>query len=376
MSKVYIVTGKLGSGKTAGCVGKIRDYLNENRAVATNLDLTLEKLVNPWAKKTRVTRLPDKPTLEDLENLPTPYKGAYDESKTGLIVLDECGTWFNTRKWSDKQRQPLIDKLLHIRKAGWDVMFIIQHIEMLDKQVREGLGEHVVYCQRADRLSLPFITAFLRLLGSSGRPPKIHICIVRYGTQTTGPLVDRWVYTGKDLYDAYDTRQVFGSNDCALHTVLPPYYVFGRYVEKSVYAKKELKKKTKAFTRRAKRAGRPFFLLGALVATSVTAYAMSGSDTEPTKAQSEMVEPEPEKTEETTETEEPVNPFDYIRIYASEKTNQGYEYYFKDEYSGTKYYPESKNLKIWAIDSCHAKLIDLNESHIITCSPKKAVQAR
>lgn len=372
MSKVYIVTGKLGSGKTAACVGKIRDYLNENRAVATNLDLTLENLVNPWAKKTRVIRMPDKPNLDDLENLPPPYKGSYDETKTGLIVLDECGTWFNTRKWSDKQRQPLIDKLLHIRKAGWDVMFIIQHIEMLDKQVREGLGEHVVYCQRADRLSMPFLTPLLRVLGFSGRPPKIHLGIVRYGTQTTGPLVDRWVYTGKDLYDAYDTRQVFGANDCALHSVLPPYYVFGRYIEKSIYAKQELKKKAKAFSRRAKRAGRPFFLLGALIATSVTAFAMSGSDDKPTKAQPKTPEPESEETV-VADKQEPINPFDYIRIYASEKTNQGYQYYFRNEHSDAKYYPEAHNLKIWPIDSCHVKLIDLNTAHIITCNSKKAV---
>ena len=35
---VYFITGKLGSGKSIAAVGKIRDYLNEGRAVATNLD--------------------------------------------------------------------------------------------------------------------------------------------------------------------------------------------------------------------------------------------------------------------------------------------------------------------------------------------------
>lgn len=256
---VYFITGKLGAGKTLATVGRIQEYLNQGRMVATNLDLKLEKLVNPFAKNTQVTRLPDKPTVDDLENLPVPYTGEYDEAKMGGIFLDECGTWFNTRDYRDKSRQPLINKLLHIRKAGWDVFFIIQHLDMIDKQVREALGEHIVYCQRADRLGLPLITPLFKLFGLNIRPPKIHLGLVKYGTGQFAPVVDRWVYNGSNLYDAYDTRQVFGANDCGLHSMLPPNTIFGRYTSRTQIAKESYEQNKHKIINFLKTGKRSFF---------------------------------------------------------------------------------------------------------------------
>lgn len=47
---VYFVQGKLGSGKTLAGIHRIQEALNQGRRVATNIDLRLEKLINPWAK--------------------------------------------------------------------------------------------------------------------------------------------------------------------------------------------------------------------------------------------------------------------------------------------------------------------------------------
>jgi len=62
---VYFVTGKLGSGKTLCCVGKIRDYMQQGRRVATNLDLRLEGIMSDQQRQS-VLRVPDKPRLSDL----------------------------------------------------------------------------------------------------------------------------------------------------------------------------------------------------------------------------------------------------------------------------------------------------------------------
>lgn len=43
-------------------------------------------------------RLPDKPSLNDLLAIGV-GNTSYDESRNGLLVLDECGTWFNSRSW-------------------------------------------------------------------------------------------------------------------------------------------------------------------------------------------------------------------------------------------------------------------------------------
>lgn len=226
---VWIVTGNLGGGKTLVCVGKISDYLGKGRLVATNLDIKLHKMFKHDCKKLRLIRLPDKPSAADFEII---GKGntSPDESKNGLIVLDECGTWFNSRTWGDKERQPLIDWLLHSRKFGWDIMFIIQEIGILDKQVRLTLAEHTVFCRRLDRLNIPFIGPLFSLftLGERLPLPRIHIGIVKYGNNDRALIVDRWVYRGNGLFQCYDTKQRF--SDSYPHgpfSYLPPWHTHG-----------------------------------------------------------------------------------------------------------------------------------------------------
>ncbi|MBH3187336.1 zonular occludens toxin domain-containing protein, partial [Serratia sp. JKS000199] len=65
---VHVVTGKLGSGKTLVSVSRIQERLAKGCPVATNLDLKLHNMpmVGRYAKKTRVIRVPDKPSLNDL----------------------------------------------------------------------------------------------------------------------------------------------------------------------------------------------------------------------------------------------------------------------------------------------------------------------
>ena len=226
---VFAITGNLGSGKSLVSVGRIFDYLAKGRPVATNLDLHLNKLFNPRSKN-KYIRLPDFPTVEDFRVI---GKGteSYDESKNGLIVLDECGVFFNSRDWNSPERQEVIKWLLHSRKLGWDVILIIQDIQMLDKQIRLALCEHVGICKRADRMGLPFIGFVFSLIGIKLRMPRFHICSIKYGIQQHSLVVDRWFYRGTTLQDGYDTKQVFSSlTSPAIHSVLPPSLTHGRYL--------------------------------------------------------------------------------------------------------------------------------------------------
>lgn len=58
-------------------------------------------------RKTRVIRVPDKPSLNDLLAIGV-GNTSYDESRNGLLVLDECGTWFNSRSWGIKTDSQLL----------------------------------------------------------------------------------------------------------------------------------------------------------------------------------------------------------------------------------------------------------------------------
>lgn len=207
---VYIITGKLGSGKTLVCVGRIHDYLARGARVATNLDIHMEHMAEKRDSMAFVERLPDYPTAENLAALGSGNE-TYDEEKNGLLVLDECGTWLNTRAWAgDKGRQGMLDWMLHARKLGWDVLLIVQDLQIIDKQVRLALAEHLVVCKRGDRLAIPFVSKIVSVAtGSLLTFPKIHFATVRYGSEQLSPVVDRWWYTGKRFYQAYDTKQSF-----------------------------------------------------------------------------------------------------------------------------------------------------------------------
>jgi len=217
---VYAVTGNLGSGKTLVCVGKIRDALLKGLRVATNLDLRLEVLC-PTAKPGQVVRIPDHPTAGELRALGVGNESR-DESRNALLVLDEAGAWLNSRGWQDKDRHQVIEWMLHARKLGWDVFLIVQDIALIDKQVRVAFCEHLVRCRRLDRFSVPFIGAIVQMLGSALRLPQVHIANVFYGTAPGSVCVERWIYRGRDLWGAYETRQIFQAQGVGLTSMLPP----------------------------------------------------------------------------------------------------------------------------------------------------------
>lgn len=228
---VYFVTGKLGSGKSLIAVSKIRERLAAGRPVATNLDLKLINMCGPKAKTPVVYRLPDKPSIADFEVIGR-GNDTYDESKNGLVVLDECGTWFNSRTWGDKERQAIINWFLHARKSGWDLLFIVQNIQVVDKQARLTLAEHVVYCRRLDKLTIPFVSSISRIFTNNPiRLPKLHVTAVKYGDEQNALRVERWVYWGTDLYSSYDTKQAFSDfYEHGTYQMLTPWLVRGRYM--------------------------------------------------------------------------------------------------------------------------------------------------
>ena len=226
---IYAITGKLGSGKTLAAVGRIRDYLARGAIVASNLDIFVEGLTSAQSRKTLI-RLPDKPTISDLQLI---GKGndTPDETKNGLIVLDELGAWFNARSWADKSRQAVIDWLIHSRKLGWDIIFIVQNVKMLDSQARDSLIEMHGTCRRLDRLRIPVVGHLFAFMGLKVNPPKVHICTIKYGIDKDALVVDRWMYRATELYGAYDTRQIFSdSYSHGVFSYLSAWHIKGRHL--------------------------------------------------------------------------------------------------------------------------------------------------
>ena len=202
---VYVVQGKLGTGKGKYCMLKMHEALLEGRRVATNFDLFLDGIMRSSSKVTAV-RVPDKPTAQDLDDIgPGNPDDKFNEEKNGVLVLDELGSWLNSRGFNSPERAALLDWLIHARKKGWDVYLVVQSIDMIDKQVRVGLAEYQVRLIRADKVKIPIIGTFL---GKRGRMPKLHIANVSL-TDVPGVTIDREWFKGEYLHAGYDTLQIF-----------------------------------------------------------------------------------------------------------------------------------------------------------------------
>jgi hypothetical protein len=203
----YAVWGKLGAGKTKFAAWSILGAIKSGRRAAGNIDFRLERLSS---RRSSYVRLPDKPTAHDLEALGHGNPGSYDEEKNGVLVLDELATWLNARTFADKSRLGVLDWLVHSRKHGWDVYFLMQGPGQIDKQVRESLLEYSVQCRKLDKVRLPFVGWMIQRFGGRGTFPRgTHGATIRLGFDLNAPLVDQLVYKGVELHDLYDTRQVF-----------------------------------------------------------------------------------------------------------------------------------------------------------------------
>lgn len=231
---VYAVTGKLGSGKSLYSVFKIQQYLFQKRRVAANFDVSIEKLLSANNKTANVCRLPDMPTADDIralgrgDGMPE-NSDFYDESKFGVIVLDEAALWLNSHDYNKGGRRDLFNLFILIRKMCWDVYILIQNIDVLDTQLRKSICEHVVYLMRLDRVKLPIISqlGFILTFGLwSGHLPRMHHAVIRYGVGVNAMRVGSEQFRGTSLYGAYNTRQKFYevSETEGTYCMLPPWY--------------------------------------------------------------------------------------------------------------------------------------------------------
>lgn len=228
----YALTGKKGTGKSKHAVILIRDrYLKQKRLVVTNLDLDLCAMLGPQSRAVYV-RVPDKPKAFDLLAAGHGNPHSYDEDLNGALVLDEMGTWLNTRTFADKDRAATLDYFAHARKHGFDTYYIMQNVIQVDKQLRESFIEQVVRHTAFAKVKIPIIGGILGALFGERAAyfPRFHTAIYRIGVNPQDMVTNRAIFTGKDVEKCYDTRQVFLENyPHGSHSVLSPWHTVGRF---------------------------------------------------------------------------------------------------------------------------------------------------
>lgn len=224
---VYLVTGRLGSGKSLASVERAIEYASKGRRVVANFHLDLAPITVSRKEKISdqvVEVIPSRPSSKDLKGL---GRGGKSEHDAGLLILDECSLFLNSRHWNDKDRHEVLDWFVHSRKLGWDVLLITQHQNQIDKQVRESVCEYLVVCKRMDKLSLPVINWFFKGVTL----PRVHIAFVRYGLEPTAPIAERWIYRGNGWFKCYSTEWISQAEMIGgYYSVLPARLSKWRYI--------------------------------------------------------------------------------------------------------------------------------------------------
>jgi zona occludens toxin (predicted ATPase) len=122
---INIVVGKPGTGKTYYLVAKAVKCLNKGRNVYSNFFIDYEMLKAKGFLKKNCGSLTFWHTALDLINI-----------KEGVILMDECQIYFNSRSWKDLP-ESLQYKFQQHRKQGLDIWGAVQNLKRVEIVLRE-----------------------------------------------------------------------------------------------------------------------------------------------------------------------------------------------------------------------------------------------
>ena len=213
MASGKFIEGVKRSGKTKYAVDLINDYLKRGRKVATNLDLFLDKMP---VQNPHVIRLPDHPRSEDLHALGIGYPELeqddrnYDESKNGLVVIDELLTHLNSRSFKDKDRLAIVSWFVQMGKYGWDLVLIGQDFEGVDKQLRDTTIDQLVSVKSGvNYFGFGFINSVVQRVFSVLHIPKFSVARFYDGKSKSRKAHGYQFYIKDWTHAWYNTAQKF-----------------------------------------------------------------------------------------------------------------------------------------------------------------------
>lgn len=381
MSGVYFVLGKLGAGKGIYAAKQVQKYVNNDRRIVLNYDF--DTAVTNKNKAYPVTRIPDLVKVEHLDLLGS---GFNEDMQPGLLVLDECASWLNSRDFRAKGRLQLLDWFRHARKHGWTVLILVQDIDSLDKQLVNSLAEHTVELSRTDKLRIPVLSEIFDLIRlvkkkKSDKSLLPHYCkAATYlgKSKLSRTLINTEMYKPQDFFGSYDTNHIFSDGQefingafrdmSAMYTCLPSNYFEIKSKQKNEQPIQETSTK------------KPFYLsktaIGLICCFAYLGYTFAKDEPTQTKTQTDKKNEQKSTTEESKE-----NLTDYkipnIYINGSVKRNHGieisYSYSFTNGQSIIQ--PSDAGYAIQFVNNCHAILIKKSYTQDVYCSYIKNVDS-
>lgn len=200
---MYMITGKVGGGKTLFALTQILDLLVRGCCVVTNI--ALEPLGVDAAMKKRGRRLVDGQIRPyDFEADPE-FQGNIPWGVPGYpvaVFVDEAQLYYNAAqaRTLESRLMRLISFLTQSRKASVDVWFITQHDTTIWAQFRHQclFGYK---CRDMRVVSLPFV----------GQIGGLGLAWVKYDMISGETMETGRTPLSKDLFACYNTRQMYDS---------------------------------------------------------------------------------------------------------------------------------------------------------------------
>ena len=196
---ISLVTGKIGSGKTLHCVGKVIRHIAQGGTVYTNIRLNWDAVA--LVVRQRFRRIPERDQLRYLDLVECEsWHQSIEWGSPGcpvLVVLDEIHLFFNARDWARTSaiHRPMLSFLSQSRKTDTDVVFIAQVATTLEKQFRVQC-EWEFYCRNIKDIPVPLF----------GTLPLNRMLLVQKDVETDKATRRQIVAYDRGLWKCYDTR--------------------------------------------------------------------------------------------------------------------------------------------------------------------------
>lgn len=214
---IYVVSGKVGEGKSYHVLTLAVAHLLRGGVVATNMAIDLARICRNFKRRLQPWQLIKIDAASDPRKIPHgDFRG--DGRRKVMVILDEALNWFASQGGAKDDRKATWGEWLRQSdKLGQDVYFIAQCFERAAKWIRE-------LAQVALNISNFKNITFLRLpIGKWFHLDHIYACAT-YDVRSQ-ILLSWWCYQiVPRYYECYKTGELFGfqSGGAAYVATLPP----------------------------------------------------------------------------------------------------------------------------------------------------------